>query len=673
MNSYSLNLSLTNLRILSSFLVIIAISLLWYYKVNPLYKFSLQINDIKYIFNDKKPHKDVVFLAIDEKSVNTFGRWPWDRKVLADGLEKLSDAKAVVFDMVFSEQTNLKSDEALANSISELDNTICGFFLRNNATQILNDDSKEVLLESSLERVFVENSPFIGLNYAETNIFNILNSCSLNAIFLTLSDEDGLFRRYPVGFSYDGAIYPSLGIQTLRYIYDKDIEITQNNESYNILFNQQNITIDNKGFLPLNYYKLEDYNIISFVDLYNNKIKQDDIKDKIIIIGVIEAGVSDIRATPLGQIAGPLLHYTFISNYLQDILLHIDRRIEFLFILLFGIVPLLMIKFVNNLNIRIFIYILFLFGTVILSIFLYKTYNLYVSIFYPILSFLFVLLYNGIFQFKTKDNETKFIKNAFSNYMSSNLLNEIIKHPDALKLGGERKEITILFSDIRGFTTISESIEPEELIKTLELYFTPMTNIVLNNNGTLDKYIGDAIMAFYNAPIDVQDHPKYAVKSALEMIRELKNINHKLSSINLPNLDIGIGINTDEVIIGNIGSIDRFDYSAIGDGVNLASRTEDLCKTYMVRIIITQSTKDKIGDEFFTRKLDDVKVKGKTKSITMHEVMEDIPNNHKIKELYEDAYNSYKHSDMNTAKKLLNKCYSTYDDKPSLVLLKKIS
>lgn len=643
---------------------------LWYFKLPPLYSLSLKINDINYFLEDKHPDKDVVFLAVDEKSVNRLGRWPWDRDLFAGGIAKLSQAKVVVLDMVFSETSDPGKDTILSDTIADLDNTVCGFFLRNDATENLTDETKEVLSESSLERLFVKHLPFVETTFAEVNIPQILSSCTLNASFSTLADRDELYRRYPIAVIFDSLVYPSLGVQALRYAKNKDVEIQESAAGgYRLVFDGKTIDIDEKGFMLLNYYPLKNYNIISFSDLVDGKVSAAYFKDKIVIVGITEAGITDIRATPLGQIPGPLLHYTFISNFLQDIFTVQYEWSEVLILTLLMLFTFVLDRFVSSINRRVAIYFALYALLFILSKVLFVKFYIWMDMFYPFVGLFLLAIVNEVFIFKLKEGESKFIKGAFSSYLSPALLNEIIKHPEKLKLGGEKRDVSIIFTDIRGFTSISESIEPEALIEMLELYFTPMTKLVLKNKGTMDKFIGDAIMAFYNAPVDVENHPACVCRTALEMMEELKHVNGILAAKGLPAIDIGAGINSDEVIVGNMGSEGRFEYSVIGDGVNLASRLEGLNKTYKTNIIISEFTKRRLDDEFVTRRLDTVKVKGKEKPVVIYELMAVNERNKAIKALYETALDHYENKRYAESKKAFVTCYEKYGDETSNAFL----
>jgi len=659
----------SNARYIVSLLLIAAITAFWYFKLPPLYSLSLSVNDSNFFISDRHPHKDVVLVAVDEKSVNRYGRWPWDRDLFAKGLERLREAKAIALDIVFSEYSDEKKDAVLAKTIGGLQNTICGFFLRNDATETLDEEKKEVLSESSMERIFVRKLPFVETTFAEANIYDILSSCALNASFSTLADSDELYRRYPVAVIYDSLVYPSLGVQTLRFIKNRDVEVKETQTGYKLFFDNKQIDIDEKGFLLLNYYPLKNYNIISFSDVMDAKISPSYFKDKIVVVGITEAGISDIRATPLGQIPGPLLHYTFISNYLQDIIITQNENIELAALLIILLLPLVLDRYLGSVGKRVIVYLSAYGILFVISKILFIQMNIWMDVFYPLIGIFLLAATNELFIFKEKESETKFIRSAFSSYLSPALLKEIIKNPHKLKLGGEKKDVSIIFTDIRGFTTLSENIEPEALIELLEIYFTPMTKIVLENSGTMDKYIGDAIMAFYNAPVDVKDHPACACRTALQMLKELKNVNKRLTDMGLPSIDIGAGINSGEVIVGNMGSEGRFEYSVIGDGVNLASRLEGLNKLYKTNIIISEFTQRRLDDEFLTRKLDTVKVKGKEQAVTIYELMENTEKNRELKAMYEEALESYEIKKYKEAKITFIAGHKKYGDETAIAFL----
>jgi adenylate cyclase len=269
--------------------------------------------------------------------------------------------------------------------------------------------------------------------------------------------------------------------------------------------------------------------------------------------------------------------------------------------------------------------------------------------FYPLMVLSVLVMTSEVMLHKVQERESRFIQNAFSSYLSPVLLKKLMQEPERLALGGEKKELTIFFSDIRSFTSISETMDPQRLTQFLNRYFTPMSDIVLKHQGMIDKYIGDAVMAFYNAPLDVKEHAACACRSALEMIDELEELNKTFRQEGLPEIAIGIGLNTAEVVVGNMGSAKRFNYTVIGDGVNLASRVEGLNKVYGTHILITEFTKACIGDEFLTRALERVKVKGKEEAVMLFELLKDTPANRELCQQYDAAMQLYKEGKISEA------------------------
>jgi len=272
--------------------------------------------------------------------------------------------------------------------------------------------------------------------------------------------------------------------------------------------------------------------------------------------------------------------------------------------------------------------------------------------------------------------EKRKLRKYFSLYVSKELVDEIIKHPEKVKLGGETKNLTILFSDIRGFTSISEKMDAQDLVGLLNKYLTAMAKIVLDNRGVVDKFIGDAIMAFWGAPLPHENHAEAGVKTALLMSRELKKCNEEWKKFNYPEIKIGIGLNTGEAVVGNIGSHERFDYTVIGDNVNLASRLEGLTKFYGVGIIVSESTAAAVKDKFVLRQIDCVAVKGKMQEVKIYEVLgffEEKEKYTKLIEKFRQGFELYLKKDWFAAKKIFEEILNENpDDGPSKVLKERV-
>ena len=295
------------------------------------------------------------------------------------------------------------------------------------------------------------------------------------------------------------------------------------------------------------------------------------------------------------------------------------------------------------------------------------------NILFPLLSILLVYIALIVIYYLTEERSRKWITSVFGKYVSPVVIDNLIKNPDKLNLGGEKRNITIFFSDIRGFTTISEKLEPEELVHLLNEYLTEMTSIITKDEGLVDKFMGDAIMAFWGAPLDQPKHAEMACSSSLEMIEKLKELQKKWKKEKTPSFDIGIGLNSGDAIVGNMGSSNRFDYTAIGDNVNLASRLEGLNNLNGTNIIISDNTYKKIKGKFETRKLDAVKVKGKEKQILIYELIFNkgkLSKKHRdFVKFYEEGFELYFKKKWKEAIKLFQAALKLKDDKASHVFI----
>ncbi|MEF3255649.1 MAG: adenylate/guanylate cyclase domain-containing protein, partial [Deferribacterales bacterium] len=627
-------------KIIAIFLTILFTLFLYESKFPLLKKIANPINDskfkIRHLLNiDHKPDERVVIVDIDEESINKIGRWPWDRKKIAELIEKLNQASVVGLDIVFSEPSNEESDQILANTIANNGNVILGFFFRDNATEDIDEETFNTLSDFSIFRVKMESQSthIREFNFIEANIPIITNSGLASAFFSIEPDADGLYRNYPLGYIYRGTLFPSIGFQLLRFYMNKDIEVILDEKGFKS-FKLGNIELKNKNYIRLNYY--DDVKYISAFDLLSEKVKPDYFKDKIVIIGITEVGVFDLRPTPIDPVTpGVSLHYTLVSNILQNNFLTDKKNIDLTIILLIPLISFL-VSLIRKIHFRIICYVAI--GMIIISLsnalFIYK--YIWLSEFHHLTSLFTSALLMEIILFLMVDQKSAQIRKAFSTYVSPEVVEIMLKDPDKLKLGGENREITVIFTDIRGFTTISEKLKSEEVVYMLNQLNTPLTNIIIENGGMLDKYIGDAIMAIFNAPIDLENHPDKACTAALKMYKTVKELSKKFQQEGLPTVEIGIGVNTGEATVGNIGSDVRFDYTAIGDTVNLASRLESLNKFYHTNIIISETTQKRLTQPFTTRVVDKVVVKGKTEPISIYQLLESDEKNINLAKEFEE-------------------------------------
>ncbi len=653
--------------------------ILYYFKINPIYRFSFGVEDSKFIIRKilhlaPVPFKNAVIVAIDEKSINQLGRWPWDRQIIAKLIKNLYKANLVVLDIIFSERQNSKADKILAQTISENNNVILGFFLRKEATEIVDNASLDLLRYSEYLRYVKKTSTISlpSLPFVEINLPEFMESSLASASINNEPDPDGIYRKYYIAFFFKGSIYFTLAFQAYRFYLNKDFYMELSDKGIQKLkIDDQIIPVIDGQFVKLNFYNDISPFVVSAIDVINKKVDPTFFKNKVVFVGATEIGIYDMRPTPIDPTTpGVFLHFTAFSNLALNQFLKTSKLFNALAIFILIFVTFLS-SFIKSYKMRALAYtVAIVFYIIFVNLlFIFKFFDL--NLFYPSIG----LLLSTLFQEGTTaiftEKRIRHLRKAFESYVSPQLLEIIVKNPNKLKLGGEKKEIAVLFSDIRGFTSISEEIAPEKLISLLNEYFDPITQIILDQRGMLDKYIGDAIMAIFNAPIDIDHFADRACISALEMLNCLEKLNPIFRKKYNVVLDIGIGINTGYAVIGNIGSSMRFDYTAIGDVVNLASRLEGLNKLYKTRIIISESTKNRLTQPFLTRKLDLVAAKGKKKAILIFELLKDNDKNRKIVPIFEKAINLYFKGEFKKALKIFEKLAEEYDDKTSLVFIER--
>ncbi len=546
------------------------------------------------LYGNQAPLNNILIIAIDDISINTIGRWPWQRDVFAQLLPKISDAKAIGIDVSFFE--NSYNDSSLNSTLNSMNNVVL-------ASEINND-------------LFFK--PIFNVSHGYVNL---------------LTDSDGVTRSFQLGLSED---FKETTMPFAFEVYKKYSSV----ESYS-----QARKIINFAGEP------GSFDSISFYEALNSKI---DSKNRIILIGATAPNLHDSYFVPTSNgisMPGVEIHANIIQNILLDNFLNEQGNLSLIVLVIITSI----LGFFLLSRIRIYyafplvILIIFLYG--IMGIYLFNIYNYLLDLFYVPLS-LFVFTFAGIaMNYLEEKKQRAYLTDAFGKYVSKDLLSEIISKKHQLKLGGAKREITVFFSDIRKFTTISEKLPPEKLVRFVNEYFTEMTKIIMENKGTVDKFVGDAIMAFWNAPFLEKDHSRLACNAAVSQIRRLRELQKSWKKRNLPILDIGCGIHTGEAIIGNLGSEDRFDYTAMGDSVNLSSRLEGLTKQYGVKIIISESTYKNIKSEFKCRMLDVVKVKGKKLPIRIYElIVDDNSKTNLLISKFENAFNLYSKSKFKKAK-----------------------
>ena len=523
---------------------------------------------------------DIVIVAIDDESLQDLGRWPWPRDHFARVIEYLNQSSVIGIDISFFEPA--EGDSELADSLK----------------------TGNVILAMEYTSFSYKNGELYGESLLKpTNTLGTLGIDFKTGFVNLYTDSDGVTRSFTPHIS---------GIEDYDHIsmvvVGEYLGITPDLGSSRMLIN---------FFAPPGGYEY-----ISFSDVYNNNTDPSYFKDKIVLIGATAADLHDDVISPISNQAMPGVEVN--ANLVQSILtrdfLYYQDDVSaigviFLFALLAGI---LLFRF--RIHIATVLLAVLAIAYIFFSIYTFDS-GIIMNILYPLLSITMVYITLVVIYYLTEERSRKWITSVFGKYVFPVVIDNLIKNPDRINLGGEKRNITIFFSDIRGFTSISERLDPEELVRLLNEYLTEMTSIIIKDQGLVDKYMGDAIMAFWGAPLEQPDHTELACSSSLEMMDKLRELQKKWKKEGIPSFDIGIGLNSGDAIVGNMGSLKRFDYTAIGDNVNLASRMEGLNKLYGTNIIITENTHKIVKDKFETRKLDAVKVKGKKKSIFIYELL----------------------------------------------------
>ncbi len=621
-----------------------------------------------------KPDKDVVVVAIDHASIKEIGRWPWSREVTGRLIENLAGygTKVTALDIVFSEPQNQTADAALASSIARSGNVVMGYFFREEQQAV--DPAAISQMERATVKLMkvaegVQSIPLTEYSNLDTNLPQLGNRALDFGFFNARPDGDGLYRRSILLLLYNGDIYPSLAMKALRHYLGSDIMLEV--KPYGIDGLQiGNLRVPSRedGTMSLNYYgPARSFRTVSAADVIKKRLKKDELKGAIAFVGATEIGIYDIRPTPFDPTQpGVELHATVAANALERRFLKYDgvtQMQEIICILLFPVLLGLLLAFAPGTFAALgaFSGITALFSLINYLSFAQGLRDM--TVIYPLLGLGLTYLGSEAWRNLVVEKKGRQLKKAFSNYVSPDLVKEIEKNPDKLVLGGEQREISILFSDIRGFTTVSESLTPPDLVKLLNEYLSPMTRIVLEERGTLDKFIGDAVMAIFNAPLDVPEHATHACHAAVRMLEELKVLNETFQSRGMHTIDIGVGINTGPAVVGNMGADIRFDYTAIGDSVNLASRLEGLNKYYGSHILVSEDTRIQVTDGSFTfREVDRVRVKGKHLPIVMYELM---VGNLQILPQFEEGLEKYRAQQFAEAARIFSALVEQYSDGPS--------
>ena len=628
-------------------------------------------------------HPDVVVVEIDERGAQRYGLWPWPRDVVAKALQRLldADAKVIGLDIAFTDESNanpreqawLQTLQAVPSLPPELlplrteletrarntPDDALEAVLRAGGPRIIQgaipfgeDDSHSFTLEQRARWVTsvrpsvlttipgkvkgstfpldsVEAYPFISVlaplpRFAETG--------SPIGHFVTVPDIDSTIRRSPllVRLLEPSGMLPSLALQVIARQLDAQIipQVSDKRLSAIKLARAAgDVIIPVEGDSPwtlINYPgKSDSFHRLSIVDVIDGKVDRAQIAGKALLVGVTIIGSSgDQRVTPFSEFtAGVFTHASLVSNALRGDFLDRPAGIAFLEIILMLVLGMAIAVVTPRLRsfarkIVLMVAVIVSFGVLVGVLF---AMGIKLNAVVPMVD-LTVTAFGTIFLgYLSVDREKGKMRSTFSRYLGEDVMDVALENPERLNRG-EKREMTVLFSDIRGFTSLSEHMSPEKLADFINQYLSPMTQVVFDEKGTLDKYIGDAVMAFWNAPLDQHDHALRACRAAVHMLERLEDLKAQWRVAGLPELEIGIGINTGQMVVGNMGSDVRVDYTVLGDSVNLGARLEGTNKEYETRIIISEWTRGAVKDGIVTRRLGAVRVKGKKVPVGIYEL-----------------------------------------------------
>lgn len=603
-----------------------------------------KITSIYLVTKENKPASPYITIVdIDAHSINMLGQWPFPRDMIAEALINLTNAGTGIigFDMVFANPDRLSphriaqrinvdgnfsnNDLLFAQTLAQTP-VILGYFF-DMAKERNSSEPKH------LATIKLENSQeSLHFNKAKSVVDNIsiLKSSAYSSGFFNLTNiTSGVVDSAPILIAYQNKLYPSLATEMLRISSGiSDINVLNSDLGVvGIQMGDFNIPSSNNTEIKLNFRgKGFSYKYISFYDILTNNFNQKDVQGKFILIGTSDIGLNDLVTTLYDPaMPGVEVHATTIDNILNSDFFYTPQDSYIYGIALIFLSTIILAFFLYYFSASYSFLIFLVFLSMVLGINYYLIFSLHIIIGLSA-TLIGLFLTTGLFallSYYYENIQKKKIFNKLSSKVSKNVAHELLKHDKDI-LNVEKKDVSILFSDIRGFTSLSEQIkDPEILIKILNRYMSPMVDSITEYNGTVDKFIGDAIMAYWNAPLTVENHADMAVQSALQQLEKLKLLNIALKEEFAIELKIGIGINSGEVIVGEMGSTGRSDYTLIGDTVNLASRVESLTKKYECALLITEQTKILLKGTYILEKVDSLRVKGKQEATTIYRV-----NNH---------------------------------------------
>lgn len=584
----------------------------------------------------KNAIEDIVIVDVDERSIQKLGSFKhWPQEYWTKLLEYFSRAEVTIIGMDFIFDPNPRHPEdnlAFQNAIANVGNICSAFYFSQadaehfrptmaNEPENLNYSRFTYDIPDELFTRIIPQDRF------EPEYAGFLNASKTAGYVNLFPDPDGVLRRIPVLMRFNQNVYTSFATQIAFHLMNIE-KIAYDEANSNLLLTNEKgdlstVPIDPYGQMLIHYIGVfKSFRYISFYDVLMGFVQSEYFSDKIILLGSSLPGLYDLRTTPIQPaFPGVEVNANIIYQLLNNKFIHEFSGLnKFLLILGFGIFAGIILIFPRPtgsiLLTAVLIFLIILAGVMVL-----EYYSFWLPVIAPFFVSIVVFALTYVYRYMFEEKGKRQIRRIFSHYVSPSVVEVVLKNPENVKLGGEKKFCTVLFSDIEGFTTIAEKMEPGKLVHLLNDYLTAMTNIILKNNGMLDKYEGDAIMAVFGAPVELKDHAILACNAALKMHKQLEMLQEYWQKIGRPKIRARIGLNSGEMIVGNMGSDTRFDYTVVGDAVNLASRLETANRLYNTNIIIGEQTYDLVQDNFITRPLDLLRVKGKKNPVRVYDLI----------------------------------------------------
>ena len=597
---------------------------------NPTFVESVKLRYFDTLITSKAPTaNNIVTVNIDEATLDKYGQWPFKRDVYANIIEDLYKHKAglVVWNIMMPEADRMGGDSALANTLKEHPVVL------SNSPSLKNKNTPRNPGAAIINAKYIDTIlPYPGII---ANIPELENAAAGVGTINTLTEIDGVNRRLPLIVTANGKLYPNLSLETLRVMAgDNTVQIKLSEIGVDKMRVPKFgfVTTDPLGRIWVDWSQTnKSYSAVNLPD---------DLDGAVVIVGTTAAGIANPVPTAKGPVWPQDMQAAVLGTMLNKV--NIQRPdwaegAETIALVAAGILLLILTRWIY---VGLTSVVVLVGGSLLLSQYLFTSSLWLCDATIFVFGIVLVALHAYGVKFVSEFLQKQQIKKQFGTYLSPDLVARLQKNPELLALGGDSVELSIMFTDVRGFTTISEHYgsDVQGLTKIMNRYMTAMNKKILENHGTLDKYIGDAQMAFWNAPLSNEQHAKDAVKTALEMLGSLDAFNKEVALEGVPPFGMGLGINTDTVVVGNMGSSQRFDYTCLGDGVNLASRLEGQSKPYHVAMVIGPKTNEYVKDTYFTLPLDCLAVKGKKEGVNIFTVLGELS---KVPVGYKNAKNEH--------------------------------